>query len=203
MYGDQYREYTAPPPPRPVQQQANGGGGDRTDGTLSRSKPQLRRLGDGTYAEYESNFNPEIFMRETRDFRDSRKQDTTYAHHKDVGPPPMERRTQQQIDREIEASYDPYNDRYERHLPSQDDQRRYPRQDQAFSNSIAQEQDVMGDYGRPDAYKMNIQGQDRDNESQIDYDIFRQQQQQQQPAQQQNGTAGTMNNLEEQLGYFP
>ena len=210
VYGGQQRQRGPPPPQSDLifygdRYQENSQRPQPTNGAAS--KPQGRRLGDGTYVEYDSNFSPEIFMRETRDFKDQRNR-----------KPQPKRRDQE--DRNYEASYDPYNDQYERQLPTTrtaPDERRYPRQDQAFGNSIREEQNALGDYATGgNAYKLNIEGDgraergdrtaggDRDNESQIDYDIFRNQQQQQQ----QRDAAGDgrpldLENLENTLGYFP
>ena len=143
------------------------------------SQEQLEK--DGKYTEYNSNFSPEIFMREPGD----KHKDAPYS------PPRGEEYDHKNM---ADNYYDPYNGHYEKELPARSDDRRYPMQNREFSNSIMEERNVVGDYaGYPNAYKLNIDETDRDNDSHIDYDIFHRREQE----------SGGFENLENTLGYFP
>lgn len=124
-----------------------------------------RRQGDD-YVEYNSHFSPEIYMRDNRDPRERDRERADY-HDQDYD--------------------DVYNRGYDREIEQYS---RYPRQDREFGNSIREERRALGDYDY-DPYYRGDRDYYRDDNSQVDYDMF------------QGRDRKPYNGLEQSLGYYP
>ena len=99
------------------------------------------------FVEYTSNFNPEIRMKGSKDFRENRPRQ-----------PPAERTGY------VREDEDPY--RYDRNLPRPD---HYPRQERGFERSLQEERDTIGD-AFSDAYRENDL---ETGSAHIEYGMFR------------------------------
>lgn len=142
-----------------------------------RSIPDDRRRNDD-YAQYAPRQNPEVRMKETRDYRREREYDPYDRNDRD--------------DRnDYEQGYDKgYEDRdYDRYLPKREEsrqQQRYPRGDRGFAKSIGEERRLLGD-GYGDPYDDPRRNYFNDRDSHLNYDMFRR----------------PTENLERSLGYLP